>query len=404
MVGEFLESLVSDPINERYRVDMILGQLDWPNIDEYQQIGSLSPGQKMKLYLAQIMITEPTVLLLDEPTNHLDIRGIEWLERFVKRFSGVVVLISHDRDFLNNVVNVIFELDDHSLNIFYGNYDEYLDQKIAWIEEKAMRYRLQERKRAQLDDLLARARGIKDGKRRSQAVKAAKSRLEREVTSKEMDKYRQVKLNGLELAGKVYDTKQILRVKNLSFGYTDDLLLDNTSFELYGAEKLWLYGANGIGKTTFLKLLIDQLPPKEGQIGWGENINWVYFSQEQSHLPLDRELAEYFMEQTGIDFNRSFGVLEKFLFPKSMRHQKIGDLSPGQRARLSFAIFAQQEYDCLVLDEPTNHLDLMTKDVILEALQDFKGAIILVSHDRAFARDLCDGRKVTIRDKQIVVC
>jgi len=235
-------------------------------------------------------------------------------------------------------------------------------------------------------------------------VKAAKSRMEREVTSKEMDEYTQTRLNGLELAGKVYDTKQILRVRNLSFGYTDELLLDNTSFELYGAEKLWLYGANGIGKTTFLKLLIDQLSPKKGQIGWGENINWVYFSQEQSHLPLDRELAEYFMERTGIDFDRSYGGLEKFLFPKSMRQQKIGDLSPGQRARLSFAIFAQEEYDCLVLDEPTNHLDLMTKDVILEALQEYKGAIILVSHDRAFAKDLCDGRKVTIRDKQILVC
>ncbi len=380
-----------------------MSQLEFKNYDIFQTLNTLSPGQKMKSMLARLLIKQPTILLLDEPTNHLDIDGILWFEKFVQKFEGVCIIISHDRAFLNNVVNVIFEIDEKKLYTWHGNYDEYLIQKDRYKLERAEQLKAQERKRAQLEKLIENSRKIKDGKKRGKAIRAAEKRMEREVTRNEITEYQAMSVSKFSIDGIVHQKKRILKVNNLGFGYTsDNMLLQNLDLEIYGNEVLWLFGPNGIGKTTLIKLITGQLKPVTGEIRWGESITWDYFSQEQKHLNFEQTVESYFFENTNINFNQSFKYMDKFLFTKDMRYKKIKNLSPGQRARLSFAAFSSGNYDCLILDEPTNHLDIRTKEVIEESLKEFKGAIILISHDRYFAENLEPNRILTIEDRTLV--
>jgi ATP-binding cassette subfamily F protein 3 len=400
-VGEFLEELVDGNLTEFYRVNRILGKLGMPDIDHFQYIGSLSEGQQMKLYLAKLLVSEPTILLLDEPTNHLDIYGIMWLEKFITLFDGICVIISHDREFLNNTVNWIYEIDQRKLTTFPGNYDDYIIGKQDLIAEQEKQFYLQEKKRAQLEKLIENTRKIADGKKRGKAVAAAKKRMAREITAKEIETYRATQVNQFTIAGSVYRTKKLLEIKELDFGYTKPLF-NQANFQVFGNEKVWFLGANGIGKTTFIKLLTEQIKPLSGEILWGNNITWEYFSQNQTHLPMDQTVQEYFEQNTKVNYYQSFGVLERFLFPADLRNYKLGRLSPGQRARLSFAVFAQHDYDFLILDEPTNHLDIRTKEVIETALKGFGGAVLLVSHDRYFVESVGFDRAITIRDGKLV--
>lgn len=401
LVGEFLESLVGYNVNELYRVNKVLGKLDWHDLDEFQNVASLSPGQKMKLYLAKLLISEPTILLLDEPTNHLDIHGIMWFEKFVQEFEGICIIISHDRAFLNNTINHVFEIDEEQLYIFPGNYDDYLIHKENFKAKRAEVFRLQERKRQQLDKLLENVKKIRDGKKRGKAVRAAKKRIEREVVANEINAYQEKSLSKLNLAGHVYGTKKILEINDLSFGYTPEkLLLNKLDLSVFGQERIWLFGANGIGKTTLIKLITGKLNALKGEITWGDNLNWTYFAQDEANVPLDQTVMNYFVKSSGIDYHSAHGKLEQFLFDKELTQMPIAKLSPGQKSRLAFAVFAQKQYDCMVLDEPTNHLDIRTKEVIEESLRNYQGAIILVSHDRYFSENINPTRILTIENGQ----
>lgn len=402
-VGEYLEALVKDPKTEMHRVNRQLAKLDFGDVDLYQYISTLSPGQKMKLYLTKLLVNEPTILLLDEPTNHLDINGILWLEKFVKQFEGIVIMISHDRSFLNTVIDTVFEIDEKKLYVWKGNYDDFVMHKIGFKEERARLFKAQERKRAQMEKLLENARKVKDGKKRSKKVSAAKKRMEREVTSKEIGAYEELRVSDIDIAGNVYRTKKILEVKDLSFAYDPSRpILDNIDWTVYGSQKLWLIGPNGIGKSTLIKLLIGQLSQSTGEIKWGNAIRWDYFAQDQAHIPMDKTVEGYFLEQTNVSYTQSFGLMEQFLFDKEYRDKKIGKLSPGQRARLAFAIFSLHEYECLILDEPTNHLDIETKEVIEQALRNFKGSIILISHDRYFAESIEPDQILTLEEGRLI--
>lgn len=402
LVGEFLESLVEDPHTEMYKVDKVLSKLGLEDIDVYQYLENLSEGQKLKLKLVELLMKDSTVLLLDEPTNHLDIEGILWFEEFVKQFRGICIIISHDREFLNNIVNKIFEIDEKKLLVFEGNYDDYLNHKQKYIEKRRQAYVLQEKKRLQLEELLHSARKIKSGQKRSKAVSAAKHRMEREVLRNEVSLYQKTEVSKFGVEGAVHNKKKIVEVKDLTFGYSPNKnILKNTIFSIYGKEKVWFYGKNGIGKTTLINLIIGKLKPLKGEVLWGENINWTIFSQNQKHLNMDQTVEDYFLTNTGIPYHSSFKILEKFLFPKELRNYKLKQLSPGQRARISFAVFAQHEYNFLILDEPTNHLDIQTKEIIEDALLEFKGAVLLISHDRYFVRSVGIDRVITLEDRKV---
>lgn len=408
LVGGFLEGLVGDPRSEMHRVNEILSRLGILEIDHYKEIAHLSDGQRMKLYMVSMIhdrqnasrhSSNSPILLLDEPTNHLDIEGILWLENFVNSYDGIMIIISHDRAFLNNVTDMIIEIDEHTLYKYSGNYDEFLEQKTERIELRRKQYVRQEKKREQLENLISRAMKIGDGKKRGRAVGAAKKRLYREVERDEVDLYKRKQIKEFGIAGSVHRTKKMLDVKSLEFAYEKGRpVVRDTDFLMLGGEKVWLFGPNGSGKTTFIKLLIGELKQNEGAIKWGNDVSFAYFSQDQSHMPMGEKVAQYFMDQTGVTFERSFGALDRFLFDKSQRDITIKMLSPGQRARLSFAVFAQKDYDFMILDEPTNHLDIETKELIEVALNEFQGNILLISHDRYFVESIEPDRAVTFKD------
>jgi ATPase subunit of ABC transporter with duplicated ATPase domains len=388
---------------EHYKINRVLGKMNLHDLDPAGDVNLLSYGQKMKLYLAGLMLTEPTVLLLDEPTNHLDLDGINWLEDFLKTFTGISMIVSHDRAFLNNVTDHIFEIDEQKLHIYTGNYDDFVNEKQKRLGQRAEQYRQQERLRSKLENMIVLIRKQSSGLKQSKKLKSAKTRLNREVVKKEISQYREQRIQGLDLGGQNHATRTVIKVKDLTFGFDrHSPLLESAEFTLYGREKVWLYGENGIGKSTLVKLLVGELEPNSGVAQIGHYIDWAYFSQDQSHLPYDQTVAEYFMHKTGTDFQRSFSLMEKFLFGRELRDVTIAKLSPGQRARLSFTVFAQKHYDLLILDEPTNHLDIRSKEVIEAALRDYQGAMLLISHDRYFIEQVGIDRAVTISDGKLV--
>lgn len=402
LVGEYLESLIDDPYTEKYKVQKVLARLNMIDIDEYQDITSMSEGQKMKLYIAKLLLENATILLLDEPTNHLDLDGILWFEEFINDFEGICIIISHDRAFLNNTVKKVFEIDENKVLVFEGNYDDYIDAKRGYVEDRDKAFVAQERKRRHLEKLLATARKRGAGKKQAKAISHAKKRMEREVTRVEINKYKEKRVEGLEIKGSVHDMKKILELKGIQFSYTDRELIKEASLQIRGKEKLWFLGNNGIGKTTLIKIITGELKPESGELIWGSDINWAYFSQNQGHLDMNQTVEDYFIEGTGIPYRGSFKILERFLFPKELRMSKLSQLSPGQRARLTFAVFSQHNYDFLILDEPTNHLDIRTKEIIEEALREFKGGFILISHDRYFVESVGVDRVITLEDGVLV--
>jgi ATP-binding cassette subfamily F protein 3 len=357
----------------------------------------------MKLYLTKLMLEEPTILLFDEPTNHLDLNGILWMEKFINSFRGITITISHDREFLNSTCNKIFEIDEEQLKIYEGNYDDFVIEKQRRLEDRAMQIKLQERRRKKLEDLVELMKKSGGGEAAGRRVRAAKTRLEREVNRQEIKEYKEIRIKKLDIKGNVHGSKRILEVKDLDFAYEKGRpILENLKLEIYGSEKLWIKGDNGSGKSTLIKLITQELSYSKGQITWGNNIRWKYFAQDQTEWMSDERVQEYFYKKTSLDWEKSYSVLDEFMFDHELRNQKISSLSPGQKARLTFAIFAQSEYECLILDEPTNHLDIDTKEVIQKALQNYSGAIILVSHDRHFANELKPDRVLRIEDRKLV--
>lgn len=416
MVGEFIEKLIPESW-EQYRALTILEKLKFENYDEYQLIGTLSEGQKMKLKLCELLLDDPTILLLDEPTNHLDINGIKQFEYFIKHFDGIVIMISHDRAFLNNTVDQVIEIENGVAQSYIGNYDDFVTGKEAWINRNSAEVRVFEKKKQALKKLIANSRKIKDGKKRGKAVRAAKKRYDREITQNEIVKYKEKNIRSLDLEGEVHKHKLIVKFDNLCKSFSTkphlpspyqgevnssppyqggarggiehtNIVFNNLSLEIRGRNRVWLFGPNGSGKSTLVKILMDELKQDSGEIKFGTNIRIGYFAQVHDKSIYDRELMEYFMERTGTPYESAFGPLARFLFRKADYGKKIGQMSPGERARLLFAIFTYNEYEFLILDEPTNHLDIPTKELIEKALQEYKGALLLVSHDRYFVEQV----------------
>ncbi|MCA9397599.1 ABC-F family ATP-binding cassette domain-containing protein [candidate division WWE3 bacterium] len=364
-------------------------------------VNSLSSGQQMKVKVAELLLQEPTVLILDEPTNHLDIDGILWIEEFISVFDGIVIMVSHDRSFLDNTISHIFEIDEKQLHVFSGNYSDYLEQKEHWVEERRKAYARQEKKREQLEQLLENVRKIKGGKQRGKAVKAAKKRMEREVLRDEINSYSRDTLDEIEFGGETHTGKIMLKVAKLTHSFGDLSVFENTSFEIRGNTRVWLFGPNGAGKSTLLNIITHKIVPTSGQIEIGTGVRWGYFRQNQEELDLDLTMKEYLHDVLHLTQAQLYGFVKKYLFPKEYVHRKLGNLSPGQRARLVFGVFAEQELDLLILDEPTNHLDIWTKESIENSLKEYKGALLFVSHDRYFVEEVDVDRIVTIENKQI---
>lgn len=397
LVGEYLEERL-DSHWEFYKIEELVNALAFNNFDPYQELKTLSEGQKMKVKLIETMLARPSMLFIDEPTNHLDIEGIMWFEQYVRKLNITVVMISHDRSFLNHVVDEIWEIEKGKIYKFVGDYDNYRLEKMKLIDKWNSEFILFLKKKAQLEQLLENVHKIKDGKKRGKAVSSVKKRIDREVNSNEKEKYEVKKIKELKFETKVHPGKLMIRFEDVCKKYGDKTIFNELSFEIRGKEKVWLYGPNGAGKSTITKIIMGEEPINGGSIKLGENIKIGYFSQTQSRLDKDLKLLECFEKETGCYFGHSFGLLSKFMFDKDAVNKRIWQLSPGERARFAFAIFAYKNYDLLVLDEPDNHLDIDTKEVLEKSLSDFAGTVLLVSHDRYFVESVGVTKVLNLRE------
>ncbi|MGF1532725.1 MAG: ABC-F family ATP-binding cassette domain-containing protein [Bernardetiaceae bacterium] len=369
------------------RIKETLGRLGIS--DTTQKVSTLSGGQRKRVALAKVILSEPDVLLLDEPTNHLDIPTIEWLEQFLGTQQTSLLLITHDRYFLDRVTNRILELDQGTTYRYQTNYHGFLEQKAErQRQQNASADKAQNILRKELDWLrrMPKARGTK-AKYRVEAV----GQLQETARNRTREDRVQITFEGQRLGGK------ILEIKNLHFAYPEkEPVLDRFTYTFSKGERLGIVGKNGVGKTTFIRLLLGQEQPLRGKIIAGQNTVFGYYSQEHADfdpemrvIEVVKEVAEVIELPRGRTLTAS-QLLEQFLFPPKRQYEVVGKLSGGERRRLQLLRVLIQNPNFLILDEPTNDLDIQTLHVLEDFLENFAGCLLIVSHDRYFMDQLVD--------------
>lgn len=355
--------------------------------DLQQPMGQLSGGQQKRVALANVLITEPDLLILDEPTNHLDLEMIEWLEGFLQRGNKTLLMVTHDRFFLDRVCNSILELDDRQLYAYRGNYAYYLEKRQERIDaRRAEIARANNLYRTELEWMrrMPQARGHK-AKYREDAF------YELEKIAKQRIEERQLRLK----ASNVYIGSKIFECQYISKAYGEHVLLKDFYYNFARFEKMGIVGNNGTGKSTFVKMLLGEVQPNEGRIIVGDTVRFGYFSQEGLHfdeqqkvIDVITDIAEY-IDLGGRKMTAS-QLLQYFLFTPEQQHNYVYKLSGGERRKLYLCTVLMHNPNFLVLDEPTNDLDIVTLQILEEYLQDFPGCVIVVSHDRYFMDKVVD--------------
>ncbi len=367
-------------------------------ISEYldQAYNSLSGGQKTIVCLARMLLQQPDILLLDEPTNHLDIPTLSWLESFIKGYPGAVVLVSHDRYFLDKTVNKIFALTDGKIKTYFGNYTAYVEQLKAERELQEQAYVTQQKKISDMEDTIRKNRAW--GAQSSEKAYRVAKQLERRI--EEMDKVERPKTQkdiALNFNQETRSGNDVLRIDGLSFAYGDDLILCGADLELQYRDKVCLIGKNGCGKSTVLKLVLGQLMPLDGQIALGSNVKIGYLPQQVTFEDENRTILEEFQKHFSGTLTQTYSTLAAFHFYGEEVHKRISALSGGEKVRLKFAELVQNDVNFLILDEPTNHLDVRNREILEEALSNFGGTVLFVSHDRYFINKVAN-RVVLLED------
>lgn len=369
-----------------YRIDVkikqVLNGMGFGSTPTDRVISTLSGGEKTRLALAKLLLEEPNLLILDEPTNHLDFETLMWLEDYLKGYKGAIIIVSHDRYFLNKVCTRICEIEQGRLTSYRGDYSSYLVQKKMNSERQLKEYEAQQKEIAKLEDYVAK------NLVRASTSKMAKSRQHMLDRIERIDKpLMYTKPPKIKLEYDIEPTKDIVRVVDcpLVVGEGSDKkeLIKSLSMNVRRGEHVAIIGANGIGKTSILKLIQGIIPHEGGNISWGGNVKISYFEQEHAILDPHKTVLEEIMDRyPRLSEQQARSVLGAVLLTGENVFKPISVLSGGERAKLCFAIMALNRGNVLVLDEPTNHLDLSTKEVLEDALAEFGGTIILVSHDR----------------------
>ena len=361
--------------------------------DNYKEIPfeQLSGGEKTRVMLGKLLLEEPDILLLDEPTNHLDINSIEWLENFLQNYKGTVLIISHDRRFLDQVVGKIIELTPTGTSVYDGNYSYYTIEKERRFLLEYRAYENNQKKIQQMERQIQRYRiwgAMRDSEKMYKRAKELEKRLEKtEVLERPILENRKIRLShkDTQRSGKI-----VLKVKELSKSFREKKLFADLSFTIFYQDHICIIGENGSGKTTLLKIILGELQPDKGTISLGANVKVGYLPQNISFENEEMTLLEYFTDLHMINEREARSELAKMLFIKDDVYKKIRNLSGGEKSRLKLCSLIYQNINFMILDEPTNHLDIDSREILEETLFHFKGTILFVSHDRYFIQKIAN--------------
>ena len=392
--GEALEELYSsytalthsyelmDGYAAKSKVIGILKGLGFDENDFDRKINTLSGGQKTRVFLAKLLLEEPDIILLDEPTNHLDLRSIEWLESYLLNYKGAVIIVSHDRYFLDKIVSKVIDIENAEVQMYSGNYSDFSAKKQMLLDSKMKEYLNQQQEIKHQEAVITKLKQFN----REKSIKRAESR------QKQLEKIERVEapkthIENMRLSLDISKEsgKDVLTVHDLSKSFDEKHLFSNINFEIKRGERVAIIGDNGTGKTTLLKIINGLLTPDTGEVIYGSNVSIAYYDQEHQVLHMDKtlfdEISDTYPEMNNTQIRN---ILAAFLFTGEDVYKKIGDLSGGERGRVSLVKLMLSKANFLLLDEPTNHLDILSKDVLESALNSFPGTICYVSHDRYF--------------------
>ncbi|MCY7074751.1 ABC-F family ATP-binding cassette domain-containing protein [Streptococcus oralis] len=390
--GEYLDKLMSDydRLSENFRqaggftyeadIRAILNGFKFDETMWQMKIAELSGGQNTRLALAKMLLEKPNLLVLDEPTNHLDIETIAWLENYLVNYSGALIIVSHDRYFLDKVATITLDLTKHSLDRYVGNYSHFVELKEQKLATEAKNYEKQQKEIAALEDFVNRNLVRASTTKRAQSRRKQLEKMDRLDKPEAGKKSANITFQSEKTSGNL-----VLTVENAAIGYDGEILSEPINLDLRKMNAVAIVGPNGIGKSTFIKSIVGQIPFIKGEKRFGANVEVGYYDQTQSKLTpsnsvLD-ELWNDFKLTPEVEIRNRLGA---FLFSGDDVKKSVGMLSGGERARLLLAKLSMENNNFLILDEPTNHLDIDSKEVLENALIDFDGTLLFVSHDRYF--------------------
>ncbi|EOO11504.1 ABC transporter ATP-binding protein [Bacillus mycoides] len=366
----------------QYEADIrsILSGLGFPVETHQTKISTLSGGQKTRLALGKLLLTRPDLLILDEPTNHLDIETLTWLEQYLQGYPGAILIVSHDRYFLDKLVTQVYEISNKESRRFVGNYSKYLDSKSALYEQEMKRYEKQQDEISKLEDF------VQKNIARASTTKRAQSRR------KQLDRMEVLTrpLGDSKSASFHFDIEKqsgndVLQVKDATIGYYQEPIIEHVNMRLTRGDSVALVGPNGIGKSTLLKSIVNKLQLLHGNVAFGSSVSVGYYDQEQANLTSSKRVLNELWDEYPLQPEKEIRtILGNFLFTGDDVLKPVSSLSGGQKARLALAKLMMQKSNLLILDEPTNHLDLNSKEILENALIDYPGTLLFVSHDRYF--------------------
>lgn len=369
------------------RTRSVLYGMGFGNFEPDTEVASLSGGQRTRLALARLLLVQPDLLLLDEPTNHLDIDTLTWLEGYLRSYAGAMVIVSHDRFFLDAIVTSIVEIERNQATRYTGNYSRFMELKTAAFDQQLKLFEQQRKEISRMEDFIQRNLVRATTTKRAQSRRNALERIER------LEKPGSLKQASFSFTTERRSGKEVLRVVNASAAPVVELssLFRGVSFEVKRGERLALLGPNGVGKTTLLRALIGKLELRSGVVDWGAGVSLGYYDQEQRELnPANTVLEELWSTYPMLPEAEIRTVLGNFLFSGEDVRKKVSSLSGGEKARVALSKLMLRKANVLLLDEPTNHLDLMSREVLEAALDEYDGTLIFVSHDRYFLNRLAD--------------